>query len=160
MASTSELSFTSGNEAVLPTIACDTDLASRCDCIIAWPVAPTWVEPPRAAKNEYSARPIRPIRPRASSASRIRCCSATGRAPISGRLATSGAAPLSAPCRRVSVKSAISEGTASEMIDPLAGARPAVPGSASNAAAASMSTSGRARSGGAIAGLPPWLGSK
>src|SRR5213079_1573158 len=47
-ASTWALSFTSGNEAVLPTIACDTDLARRCDCIIAWPVAPTRVEPPRA----------------------------------------------------------------------------------------------------------------
>src|SRR5450432_3812628 len=98
---------------------------------------------------------IRPSRPRPSRPSRIRCCSTTGRLPISGRLPPSGAAPVSAPCRRVSVKSAISDGSASEMIDEFDKPSPARLGSASKAAAASRSTSGSGRSGGASAALPP-----
>ena len=39
LASTPALSATSGNAGALPLKACDTDLASRCDCISAWPVA-------------------------------------------------------------------------------------------------------------------------
>ena len=41
LASTSALSRTSGNACGLPTSACETDLASRCDCISDWPVTPT-----------------------------------------------------------------------------------------------------------------------
>jgi hypothetical protein len=40
-ASAAALSFTSAKAAGLPSRACDTDLARRCDCISAWPVAPT-----------------------------------------------------------------------------------------------------------------------
>jgi len=55
----------------------------------------------------------------------------------------SGAAPVSAPCRRVSVKSAFSDGTTSEMIDD-GGTPPSwCCGIASKAAAASASASGR-----------------
>ena len=38
-ANTPELSATSWKACGLPTSACDTDLARRCDCISAWPVA-------------------------------------------------------------------------------------------------------------------------
>jgi hypothetical protein len=71
----------------------------------------------------------------------MRCCSAAGRSPISGKAAASGAAPVS-PCRRVSVKSALSDGTTSEMIEGGATPSPCC-GIASNAAAASTSASGR-----------------
>ena len=47
----------------------------------------------------------------------MRCCSAAGRLPIRGSAAPSGAAPVSESCSRVSVKSALSDGVASEMID-------------------------------------------
>jgi hypothetical protein len=33
--------LTSPNASGLPTNACDTDLARRCDCISDWPIAPT-----------------------------------------------------------------------------------------------------------------------
>ena len=52
LARTSTLSFTSGNADVLPINACDTDLASRCDCISACPVAATSSEPRLADTNE------------------------------------------------------------------------------------------------------------
>ena len=73
----------------------------------------------------------------------MRCCSAAGRLPISGKAAPSGAAPVSESCRRVSVKSAISDGIASEMIDGERAAPSPDCGIASKAAAASMSASGR-----------------
>ena len=47
----------------------------------------------------------------------MRCWSATGRLPINGSDVAGCAAPPSASCSRVSVKSAVSEGVASEMID-------------------------------------------
>ena len=143
LASTTELSWTSGNAAGLPVSACDTDLASRCDCISAWPLAATCAEPRPAETNERIVSAIRPTRPSASITSRMRCCSAAGRSPISGNAVPSGAAPESASCRRVSVKSASPDGTASEMIEEDCALPSPACAIASNAAPASVSPSGR-----------------
>ena len=74
-----------GRPAALPISACDTDLASRCDCISAWPVAATCAAPRSAdaERHDRSGRSGRPGRGRAAP-SRMRCCSAAGRLPISG----------------------------------------------------------------------------
>ena len=114
-ASVSELSRTSGNALGLPTSACDTDLARRCDCISACPLAATWAA---LLLAEFSAATVitsRPTTPASTTPPRMRCCSATVRRPINGR--------LPAPRRPASRASGSSEGpprsvgTASEMID-------------------------------------------
>ena len=111
------LSRTSGNAWALPTSACDTDLASRCDCICAWPLAPTWAELRPALFNASAVVRIRPINPRVPMPIRIRRCSAGGRIPISGRPLPSLSEPGARSCWRVSGNSVISDGAASVMID-------------------------------------------
>ena len=123
VASTSALSFTSGNAGG----AADQRLRDR----LGEPLrlhqrlaagarpAPSRGRPTRTRRSSGA---IRPIRPRPSSAEQDPLL--LGDRPLADQrqAAPSGAAPVSAPCRRVSVKSAISDGTASEMIDDAAGA--------------------------------------
>ena len=113
---TSVLSRTSGKAAGLPIRACDTDLARRCDCISAWPVAPTWAEPRLAAFSEVIVTATTPMKPSSTRPPRMRCCSPSGRSPISGRPLPAAAASAS-PARRTSENSAISDGAASVMMD-------------------------------------------
>ena len=91
----SALSLSSAKASGLPTSACDTDFARRCDCIIASPEAPTWVAlvlPERTASSVDSSRPIVP------SASRVQstfCWVPAGRWPIRGMPVPATAAGVS-----------------------------------------------------------------
>ena len=133
-----------GTPARLPTSACDTDLASRCDCISDWPVAATCcASRGRPTQNDRIASDDqrRPGR-RPSSASRMRCCSAAGRSPISGKAAPSGAAPVSRLQAGLGEVGALGR---RDLRDDRRRRRAPSPccGIASNAAAASTSASGR-----------------
>ncbi len=115
-ASASALSFSSGNAVWLPSSACETDFASRCDCVCACPAAPTSAalrELDTTAAMPAITMPTRPMPNRLSSS---RCWRATGQAPISGSPLPAG--PAASEGIRVSLKSAASsDGAASEMID-------------------------------------------
>ncbi len=151
-------------------------LGERPACCRPSPATPTWRAAATAsapgrwrrpgssrrapAKNEYSARPIRPIRPRASSASRIRCCSPTGRCAdhrqAGGERRGAAVGALQAGLGEVGDLGGHGRGD-----DRSAGRREAGgAGLGVERRGGSMSTSGRARSGGAIGRLPTSLGSK
>ena len=72
-ASTSALSRISGKAWALPISACETDLARRCDCISAWPLAATCAAPRPAEAIEKIVSAIRPSSPSPTSTTRMRC---------------------------------------------------------------------------------------
>ena len=116
--STSALSFTSGKAAGVPIIACDTDLASRCDSISAWPTEPTCSLLREAEPSARTVDIARPSKPAPTMPKSTRCCACGRRWPIRGSAAPAAGASTTASCMRVSLKSpAISEGVTSEMID-------------------------------------------
>jgi len=123
-ASTVDASWISANELAVPPMACDTALASRCDCICAWPVAPTCVALRLAEVRASTVATTSPTRPSTTNAPRMRCCAATGRPPMNGNNMAAGAARAApaaeaAGITRDSVKSLNSpEGGSSEMMDP------------------------------------------
>jgi hypothetical protein len=115
-ASTSALSFTSAKAAAPPSRACDTDLASRCDCVCAWPAAATCDAPRLELVSAATAIRIRPSSPAPNSPSSTRCWRAVGHAPMIGR--PEALLSSMSPGMRVSLNSAASsDGAASEMID-------------------------------------------
>ena len=113
--STSELSRTSGKALGLPTRACETDFARRCDCISAWPLAATCAALLLAEFSDTKVIASSPATPASTRPPRMRCCCATGWRPISGRPASSAAACDGAP--PCSGAPPMSVGTTSEMID-------------------------------------------
>ena len=101
LVSVSELSRTSGNAFGLPTSACDTALARRCDCISACPLAATWAALLPAEFSAVTVITSRPTTPASTTPPRMRCCTATGRRPIHGRsLAPEAAASLASGSSR------------------------------------------------------------
>ena len=91
-ASTSLLSLTSAKAGGCPTSACDTDLASRCDCVVAWPAAATcarcgcWRSAPAQPPTSSSAS-----RPTTKTSASTRCWRASGQPPIDRQSAGDGA---------------------------------------------------------------------
>jgi hypothetical protein len=117
-ASTSLLSRTSANAAAWPSKACDADLASRCDCIVACPTDAACSAPRPLAVNASAAVSSSPARPRPKTMNSARCWRANGQPPSTGRPLGKTSSALRVPAWRDSAKSAASsEGAAWEMID-------------------------------------------
>ena len=83
-ASTPELSTTSGKAWGLPTKACDTDFASRCDCISDWPVAVSCCAERLACCSTQPAIKASTTKPTPSSISRRRWWTAVVARPSRG----------------------------------------------------------------------------
>ena len=79
------LSCTSGKAAALPTKACDTDLASRCDCVVAWPAAATCPALRLLATRASTAVRSSTARPPANRPHIAFCWRASGQVPTTGR---------------------------------------------------------------------------
>ena len=81
---TSELSLTSGNACGVPTIAWETDFASRCDCISACPVADNCCDTFSVCDSAKKVTMAKTTNESASKAANIRWCAATVRIPNTG----------------------------------------------------------------------------